>query len=61
MGSYQDSYIYVTVLLQQDIQDARAVLDSTSEDLESDRSYLMGKIRGLKHVLELLEINQPVK
>ena len=61
MGSYQDSYIYVTVLLQQDIQDARAVLDSTTEDLESDRSYLMGKIRGLEYVLELLDINQPVK
>lgn len=61
MGSYQDSYTYVTVLLQQDIQDARAVLDSTSEDLESDRSYLMGKIRGLEYVLELLDINQPVK
>jgi hypothetical protein len=61
MGSYKDMYTYVIVLLQQDIQDANAVLDSTSEDLESDRPYLMGKIRGLEHALELLDINQPVK
>jgi len=60
MGSYQEAYEYVKTLLQQDIKDEYAYLE-TLEDQDEARTYEQGVIRGLEYVLELLDINQPVK
>lgn len=60
MGSYQDSYTTVMTLLQQDIKDEYAYLE-TLEDQDEARTYEQGVIRGLEHVLEMLQINEPIK